>query len=99
MSDSDQSSSRGRGRPRDVEREESVKQGLIAAAMEMLAEKSYKDISIREIARRADVNSAMISYHFGSKEALFIEVVTRGFEQQSSSAPLPMGGGGRRNFK
>lgn len=64
-----------RGRPRNAEREQEVRGKLLASAKAMLVELNYKDISIRDLARRAGVNSAMISYHFGSKEALFVEVI------------------------
>jgi len=61
-----------------VVREEAVKRGLITAATEMLREMNYKDISIREIARRAEVISVMIRYHFGSKEGLLVLISVLG---------------------
>ncbi|WP_444946681.1 TetR/AcrR family transcriptional regulator [Microbulbifer sp. VTAC004] len=74
-------SSRGRGRPRDPEREMQVREALIQSAYVLLREKAFRDISIREIAKGAGVNSAMISYHFGGKEGLIIEVMRSQFLQ------------------
>lgn len=66
-----------RGRPQDPEKADQQKQQLLDAAYQLLAEKSFKKITIREIAAKANVNSAMISYHFGSKDQLFIALVSQ----------------------
>ena len=50
---------------------EGAKQQILMAATEVFAECGYKRGTVREIARRAGVNSAAISYHFGSKERLY----------------------------
>ncbi|WHI46979.1 TetR/AcrR family transcriptional regulator [Microbulbifer sp. VAAF005] len=71
----DKPSTRGRGRPKDPERESLVREALMQSAYALLRDKAFRDISIREIALGAGVNSAMISYHFGGKEGLIIEVV------------------------
>ncbi|AWF81601.1 hypothetical protein BTJ40_12620 [Microbulbifer sp. A4B17] len=71
----DKPSTRGRGRPKDPERESQVREALMHSAYTLLRDKAFRDISIREIAQGAGVNSAMISYHFGGKEGLIIEVI------------------------
>lgn len=43
---------------------------ILAAAEELFAEKGFDGASVRDIAQRASVNLAMISYYFGSKEKL-----------------------------
>ena len=43
---------------------------LLLAAEFLFAEKGFDGTSVRDIAQRADVNLAMISYYFGSKEKL-----------------------------
>lgn len=43
---------------------------ILEAAEELFAEKSYEGTSIRDIAQKAGINIAMISYYFGSKEKL-----------------------------
>jgi AcrR family transcriptional regulator len=46
------------------------KLSIIAAAETLFATKGYDGASVRDIANAADVNVAMISYYFGSKEKL-----------------------------
>lgn len=54
-----------------MHKEFSDKQLLIMEAAEQLfAEKSYDSTSVRDIAKAASINVAMISYYFGSKEDL-----------------------------
>jgi len=44
---------------------------IIEAAEKLFATKGFNGTSVRDIAEAADVNLAMISYYFGSKEKLF----------------------------
>ena len=44
------------------------------AAEQLFAERGVRAVSIRDIAAAAGVNSALIAYHFGSKEELFFTV-------------------------
>ena len=43
--------------------------------MKLFGQKGFEGTSVREIASGADVNPAMISYYFGSKEKLFEKLV------------------------
>ena len=43
---------------------------IIEAAEQLFAEKTYDSTSVRDIAKAASINVAMISYYFGSKEDL-----------------------------
>lgn len=45
--------------------------------MALLGQKSYRSITIRDIAQRAEMKSAMVSYYFGGKEGLFIALIER----------------------
>lgn len=54
---------------------EASKQALIAAATELLAERGPKDVSVREIARRAGVNHGLVHHYFGSKAGLVTAVL------------------------
>ena len=49
----------------------SEKLKIITAAKNIFADRGFDGTSIRMIADKAGVNSAMISYYFGSKEGLF----------------------------
>lgn len=51
------------------------RQKLIDSATPLFAWKGYAGVSIRELAKAADVNSAMISYYFGGKEGLYAAVL------------------------
>ncbi len=44
---------------------------IIETAENLFAEKGFDGTSVRDIAKKAGVNVAMISYYFGSKEKLF----------------------------
>lgn len=71
-----------RGRPVNIVTQQQRKHRLITAAFELLKEKSYRSITIREVAAKADMQSAMISYYFGDKEGLFIALLEKLAEQQ-----------------
>ena len=47
------------------------KERLLKAAKDLFVRKGFSGVSIREIAREAEANSALISYYFGDKEGLF----------------------------
>lgn len=70
-----------------------AKARLLDAAVRCFAEKGLDGVGIREIAQRAGVNSAAVSYHFGGKEALYLaavqEVAQCGVERVASLAPIP----------
>lgn len=52
-----------------------MRERLLFAAKEQFAEHGFEGASARAITDRAGVNSAMLGYHFGSKEHLFKAVV------------------------
>jgi AcrR family transcriptional regulator len=51
--------------------ETDTKERLLKAAKDLFVRKGFSGVSIREIAREAEANSALISYYFGDKEGLF----------------------------
>ncbi len=51
-----------------------TKQALITAAMEVFGRDGFHATSTREIAGKAGVNQALIGYHFGGKDALYLAV-------------------------
>jgi TetR/AcrR family transcriptional regulator, regulator of cefoperazone and chloramphenicol sensitivity len=66
---------------------------LLAAASELFAERGFRGTTIRDIAERARVNVAAGHYHFGSKKALYLEVLRAQFAHVR--AELRRGGGAR----
>ncbi|MBC7437718.1 MAG: TetR/AcrR family transcriptional regulator [Bdellovibrionales bacterium] len=57
-----------------MEKAATTRKRLVDAATELFIQKGFRGVSIREIAERADTNSALISYYFGDKEGLFKQV-------------------------
>ena len=53
------------------------KQHIIEHAMKLFAEKGFEATSIRDLAKAADVNIAMVNYYFGSKEKLIETIVEK----------------------
>ncbi|MBS1486896.1 MAG: TetR/AcrR family transcriptional regulator [Bacteroidetes bacterium] len=48
---------------------------ILSAAQELFEEKGLDGASVRDIAHKANVNVALINYHFGSKDALIASLV------------------------
>jgi TetR/AcrR family transcriptional regulator, fatty acid metabolism regulator protein len=70
---------------------------ILSAARELFEEKGFDLTSVREIATKADVNVALINYHFGSKENLLLAIMEQSVDNtrlklndinQSSSTPV-----------
>jgi AcrR family transcriptional regulator len=51
------------------------KSRILEAAKELMSQKGYESTTVRDISTMADVNVAMISYYFGSKEKLFAAMI------------------------
>ena len=58
---------------------------IIVTAEELFAENGFSGTSVRDIAEKADVNVAMISYYFGSKEKLLEALFTYRAESTAQS--------------
>jgi AcrR family transcriptional regulator len=52
---------------------------LLETATLLFSQKGFHAVSIRELARTAKINSALISYYFGGKEGLYQEVLEEQF--------------------
>jgi AcrR family transcriptional regulator len=62
--------------------ERSIKKDkIVSAAAGLLAVSCLHSISIRDIAKAARVNSALISYYFGGKDQLYEAVIQQQFER------------------
>jgi AcrR family transcriptional regulator len=59
----------------------STRDALLAAATELFAERGYEGVPVRAVAKKAGVNQAMISYHFGGKRQLYREIVRATFAE------------------
>lgn len=65
---------------------EATKQAILDAARACFGEASYDQVSLREIAGRAEIDVALIGRYFGSKEELFAAAI---MAHPHAPAPLP----------
>ncbi len=76
---------------------EAVRRSLINAAVQLMAMRSPRQISGRELAKTAGVNYGLIHHYFGSKDAVFAEAVTVATEEMGkrwdSNGVLPVNTG------
>ena len=72
---------RSPGRPQQDPAQPGVRERLIRAAAQLVAERGYSATSIREIAAAADVTPAMIAYYFDDKRGLLEAILDHAFEQ------------------
>jgi AcrR family transcriptional regulator len=64
--------------------EAGAREKLLPAAERLFATRGYNGVSVRELAAAAGVNSALVAYHFGSKEGLLSEVYRRHCEKMNA---------------
>ena len=62
---------------------------LLAVAGPVFAHSGFERATVREISRIAKVNLAAISYHFGDKMGLYLEVIRDVRKRRECSFPLP----------
>jgi TetR/AcrR family transcriptional regulator, regulator of cefoperazone and chloramphenicol sensitivity len=68
-----------------------TRRNLLEAAGKIFAGKGFREATIAEICQRARANTAAISYHFGSKEALYVESWRHAFSQSLQVYPFTGG--------
>jgi AcrR family transcriptional regulator len=83
---------RGPGRPAGA-RSGATREALIEAAHEVMAERGYPRVTLREVADRAGVQPGLVSYYFGGKEGLLRAVIERVSEQMRARLHAAAGGG------
>ena len=79
----------GARKPRDKEaprNTERTRKSILMAAVDQFAEKGFRHTSIRDIARRANKNSALVRYYFGSKRRLYAEVIADSIQSITETA-------------
>ncbi|MBI3898153.1 MAG: TetR/AcrR family transcriptional regulator [Gammaproteobacteria bacterium] len=59
------------GRPSGTDHAHEVRTALLTASRKLFAERDFKSVSVRDIARAARVNEAMVHYHFKNKQGLY----------------------------
>ncbi len=58
----------------------STRERILAAAVDLLADGGIDELRIARVARRAGVSTALVHYHFDTREALLTEALTRSFK-------------------
>jgi AcrR family transcriptional regulator len=69
--------------------ENSSRTRLLEAAILCFAEKGFDATGIREIARKAQANSALVQYHFGGKTGLYAAALRHIFSCRPVKVPRP----------
>ena len=91
MTGSESSNARGPGRPRQSDGETNdVRERLLDAATELAVEQGFEACGLREIAGRAEVSPAMISYYFGDRDGLYEAMFSRAFARISEKVAAVM---------
>lgn len=70
----------------DVRREQ-----ILAAASELFGTEDYSEVSLERIAEAAGVTRGLLHHYFGSKRALFVEVVAEGARVPAGVRLVPAG--------
>ncbi|MGC9942318.1 MAG: CerR family C-terminal domain-containing protein [Verrucomicrobiota bacterium] len=72
----------------DDQSHDATRRQLLEAAGEVFAEVGFRNATVREICQRAGANVAAINYHFGDKEALYVEVLRYAHGKALEKYPL-----------
>jgi AcrR family transcriptional regulator len=64
-----------------AERTRETRERILAAACEVIAEVGFEKIRMRMVAEHAGASTALLHYHFESREKLFAEAMTYSFAQ------------------
>ncbi|MEM9558445.1 MAG: CerR family C-terminal domain-containing protein [Acidobacteriota bacterium] len=66
-----------------------TKERLLAAGMEVFAERGFADAGVREICALAGANPAAVNYHFGDKKRFYAEVLATSHLRAVHRQPMP----------
>jgi AcrR family transcriptional regulator len=58
-----------------MDQERSTREKILNAAMALISKEGFDGVTVRKIAKMADVNVALINYYYGSKENLLNETL------------------------
>ncbi len=65
-----------------------TKEVLLINASAMFAKKGFKNTTVAEICKQAEVNIAAVNYHFGDKENLYNKAIHYSFEKAMEVYPI-----------
>ena len=58
-----------------------TREGLLTAATQLFAARGFEGVSVAQIAHRAGVTKALVNYHFGGKQKLYVTIMTSTFTE------------------
>jgi AcrR family transcriptional regulator len=61
------------------------REAILSVAERLFSEQDFDAVSVRDLAKEANVNIAMISYYFGSKEKLFETLIVSKLEESQGN--------------
>jgi TetR/AcrR family transcriptional regulator len=67
------------GREKEKRDPLATRQALMEAGSELFSERGFDGVPIEDLARRAGVNKALVSYHFGGKRGLYVAILESAF--------------------
>jgi TetR/AcrR family transcriptional regulator len=70
-------------REREKRNPEATRQALLRAGAELFSQRGFDGVPIEEVAARAGVNKALISYHFRGKRGLYVGVLESAFAKMA----------------
>lgn len=70
-------SRQGRRKKRSGSSPDNTRDKILDAAEALFGERTFDTVSLRDITQRAGVTLALASYHFGTKDGLFADIVAR----------------------
>jgi AcrR family transcriptional regulator len=73
----------GRGKSREKRDPGATRQRLLRAGARLFSERGYDGVSVADLAARAGVTKALISYHFGGKRGLYVAVLESAFGEMT----------------
>lgn len=68
---------RSLGRPRSSEQKQPTNQIILKAATELFLSNGYQEVSVDDVAKKADVTKATVYYYYASKADLFTETMVQ----------------------
>src|SRR5262245_8697175 len=70
-----------RPRPCQGRDAQATRDRLLTSATQLFAARGFDGVSVAQIAQRAGVTKALINYHFGGKQKLYLAIMTSTFEE------------------
>ena len=67
---------------------EQTRDRVLIAAVEIFAQRGFRESTVREICAKAGVNIASVNYHFRNKASLYKEALAFAFRQSDRRYPV-----------